>query len=158
MVCSMVNNIICPVFSLCLIDPIALLSWYERSVLWAELHAMSPPTVEGNNNEEEKWKSNIILPWLWYSSCVINFLLFPCKYQHDFWQPKICQVEEKLESGQGKTAVRRFFSRFCTPIFLEVCLWSSFWCTEVDSISAVQSEYMIQMSIALFKTLFFEIF
>lgn len=31
------------------------------------------------------------------------------------------QVEEKLESGQGKTSVRRFFSRFCTPIFLEVC-------------------------------------
>jgi hypothetical protein len=30
------------------------------------------------------------------------------------------QVEEKLESGQGKTSFRRFFSRFCTPIFLEV--------------------------------------
>ncbi|KAI3735765.1 hypothetical protein L6452_15277 [Arctium lappa] len=29
------------------------------------------------------------------------------------------EVEEKLESGQGKTAVRRFFSRFCTPIYLE---------------------------------------
>nr|KAJ0188566.1 hypothetical protein LSAT_V11C900475790 [Lactuca sativa] len=29
------------------------------------------------------------------------------------------RVEEKLESGQGKTAARRFFSRFCTPIFLE---------------------------------------
>ena len=29
------------------------------------------------------------------------------------------EVEEKLESGQGKTAVRRLFSRFCTPIFLE---------------------------------------
>lgn len=29
------------------------------------------------------------------------------------------EVEEKLESGQGKTTVRRFFSRFCTPIFLE---------------------------------------
>ncbi|KAF6170028.1 hypothetical protein GIB67_042833 [Kingdonia uniflora] len=29
------------------------------------------------------------------------------------------EVEEKLESGQGKTAYRRFFSRFCTPIFLE---------------------------------------
>ncbi|KAK2974236.1 hypothetical protein RJ640_016722 [Escallonia rubra] len=28
-------------------------------------------------------------------------------------------VEEKLEAGQGKTTVRRFFSRFCTPIFLE---------------------------------------
>ncbi|KAL4557309.1 hypothetical protein LXL04_035483 [Taraxacum kok-saghyz] len=28
-------------------------------------------------------------------------------------------VEEKLESGQGKTAARRFLSRFCTPIFLE---------------------------------------
>ncbi|WOL03708.1 GDT1-like protein 4 [Canna indica] len=29
------------------------------------------------------------------------------------------EVEEKLESGQGKSALRRFFSRFCTPIFLE---------------------------------------
>lgn len=29
------------------------------------------------------------------------------------------EVEEKLESGQGKAAYRRFFSRFCTPIFLE---------------------------------------
>ncbi|KAM7274416.1 hypothetical protein ACFE04_029080 [Oxalis oulophora] len=29
------------------------------------------------------------------------------------------EVEEKLESGQGKTAFRRFFTRFCTPIFLE---------------------------------------
>ncbi|KAG9150560.1 hypothetical protein Leryth_026674, partial [Lithospermum erythrorhizon] len=28
-------------------------------------------------------------------------------------------VEEKLESGQGKSAYRRFFSRFLTPIFLE---------------------------------------
>ncbi|MQL98427.1 hypothetical protein Taro_031134 [Colocasia esculenta] len=28
-------------------------------------------------------------------------------------------VEEKLEAGQGKTTFRRFFSRFCTPIFLE---------------------------------------
>ncbi|KAG9445722.1 hypothetical protein H6P81_011850 [Aristolochia fimbriata] len=29
------------------------------------------------------------------------------------------EVEEKLEGGQGKTFFRRFFSRFCTPIFLE---------------------------------------
>jgi len=29
------------------------------------------------------------------------------------------QVEEKLESGQGKSSVRRLFARFCTPIFLE---------------------------------------
>ncbi|KAK4771050.1 hypothetical protein SAY87_031582 [Trapa incisa] len=29
------------------------------------------------------------------------------------------EVEEKLESGQGKTTIRRYFSRFCTPIFLE---------------------------------------
>ncbi|GMH11405.1 hypothetical protein Nepgr_013246 [Nepenthes gracilis] len=29
------------------------------------------------------------------------------------------EVEEKLETGQGKTSLRRFFSRFCTPIFLE---------------------------------------
>ncbi|KAH1234971.1 GDT1-like protein 3 [Glycine max] len=27
------------------------------------------------------------------------------------------EVEEKLDGGQGKTSVRRFFSRFCTPIF-----------------------------------------
>uniref|UniRef100_A0A2N9GHB7 GDT1 family protein n=1 Tax=Fagus sylvatica TaxID=28930 RepID=A0A2N9GHB7_FAGSY len=31
----------------------------------------------------------------------------------------VMTVEEKLESGQGKTTFRRFFSRFCTPIFLE---------------------------------------
>ncbi|KAJ7973624.1 GDT1-like protein [Quillaja saponaria] len=30
------------------------------------------------------------------------------------------EVEEKLESGQGKTTFWRFFSRFCTPMFLEV--------------------------------------
>ncbi|CAN8276078.1 unnamed protein product [Cochlearia groenlandica] len=29
------------------------------------------------------------------------------------------EVEEKLESSQGKTPFRRLFSRFCTPIFLE---------------------------------------
>ncbi|XP_022747794.1 GDT1-like protein 3 [Durio zibethinus] len=29
------------------------------------------------------------------------------------------EVEEKLETGQGKASYRRFFSRFCTPIFLE---------------------------------------
>ncbi|CAA7041805.1 unnamed protein product [Microthlaspi erraticum] len=29
------------------------------------------------------------------------------------------EVEEKLESAQGKTPFRRLFSRFCTPIFLE---------------------------------------
>jgi putative Ca2+/H+ antiporter (TMEM165/GDT1 family) len=32
---------------------------------------------------------------------------------------EIEEVEEKLEGGQGKTPLRRFFSRFCTPIFLE---------------------------------------
>ncbi|MED6114657.1 hypothetical protein PIB30_082488 [Stylosanthes scabra] len=32
---------------------------------------------------------------------------------------EIEEVEEKLESGQGKSSFRRFFSRFCTPIFLE---------------------------------------
>ncbi|KAK4480180.1 hypothetical protein RD792_013242 [Penstemon davidsonii] len=35
---------------------------------------------------------------------------------------EIEEVEEKLESGQGKTTMRRFFSRFCTPIYLEVYL------------------------------------
>lgn len=29
------------------------------------------------------------------------------------------EAEEKLEVGQSKTSFRRFFSRFCTPIFLE---------------------------------------
>jgi len=29
------------------------------------------------------------------------------------------EVEEKLENGAGKTTFRRFFTRFCTPIFLE---------------------------------------
>ncbi|KAL6662235.1 hypothetical protein ACP70R_000094 [Stipagrostis hirtigluma subsp. patula] len=29
------------------------------------------------------------------------------------------EVEEKLESGQGKSTIRKFFARFCTPIFLE---------------------------------------
>ncbi|XVF06960.1 hypothetical protein REPUB_Repub06bG0096100 [Reevesia pubescens] len=32
---------------------------------------------------------------------------------------EIEEVEEKLETVQGKTSFRRFFSRFCTPIFLE---------------------------------------
>ncbi|KAJ4795030.1 GDT1-like protein 3 [Rhynchospora pubera] len=32
---------------------------------------------------------------------------------------EIEEVEEKLEAGQGKSRIRRFFSRFCTPIFLE---------------------------------------
>jgi len=32
---------------------------------------------------------------------------------------EIEEVEEKLEAGQGKTTIRKFFSRFCTPIFLE---------------------------------------
>ncbi|KAL8051987.1 hypothetical protein ABFX02_06G182800 [Erythranthe guttata] len=32
---------------------------------------------------------------------------------------EIEEVEEKLEAGQGKTKFRRFFSRFCTPIYLE---------------------------------------
>lgn len=35
-------------------------------------------------------------------------------------------MEEKLEAGQGKAAFRRFFSRFLTPIFLEVWMHISF--------------------------------
>ncbi|KAG7020980.1 GDT1-like protein 3 [Cucurbita argyrosperma subsp. argyrosperma] len=31
----------------------------------------------------------------------------------------VMTVEEKLEAGQSKTSFRRFFLRFCTPIFLE---------------------------------------
>ncbi|KAL8517794.1 hypothetical protein ACS0TY_009204 [Phlomoides rotata] len=34
-------------------------------------------------------------------------------------EKEIEEVEEKLGAGQGKTAFRRFFSRFCTPIYLE---------------------------------------
>lgn len=37
------------------------------------------------------------------------------------------KVEEKLESGQGKTPFRRLFSRFCTPIFLEVYFYGEHW-------------------------------
>ncbi|XP_051120087.1 GDT1-like protein 4 isoform X2 [Andrographis paniculata] len=33
---------------------------------------------------------------------------------------EIEEVEEKLEAGQGKTTIRRFFSRFCTPVYLEL--------------------------------------
>ncbi|XP_020246843.1 GDT1-like protein 4 isoform X2 [Asparagus officinalis] len=33
---------------------------------------------------------------------------------------EIEEVEEKLETGQGKSTHRRFLSRFCTPIFLEL--------------------------------------
>ncbi|KAF0898197.1 hypothetical protein E2562_001839 [Oryza meyeriana var. granulata] len=33
---------------------------------------------------------------------------------------EIEEVEEKLEAGQGKSTFRRIFSRFCTPIFLEL--------------------------------------
>lgn len=36
----------------------------------------------------------------------------------------LVQVEEKLEGGvQKKNLVRRVFARFCTPIFLEVCIY-----------------------------------
>ena len=45
-----------------------------------------------------------------------------CIFFPNFSQRSRHQVEEKLESGQGKTSFRRFFSRFCTPIFLEVLL------------------------------------
>ncbi|KAJ0726003.1 hypothetical protein HanPI659440_Chr12g0465331 [Helianthus annuus] len=48
------------------------------------------------------------------------------------------EVEEKLESGQGKTAARRFFSRFCTPIFLEpVSSYNTLvWKGELEALSA----------------------
>lgn len=96
----------------------------------------------------------INLQSLWSSSHFIIVLIFFCQQQHVFLQAKICQVEEKLEAGQGKTAFRRFFSRFCTPIFLEVGLWPSLRCfsnliTKVDSRSAVQSGYFLQMNFTM---------
>ncbi|RWW24171.1 hypothetical protein BHE74_00012391 [Ensete ventricosum] len=31
-------------------------------------------------------------------------------------------LKKNLSQGKGKSTLRRIFSRFCTPIFLEVCL------------------------------------
>ncbi|PNY03252.1 gdt1-like protein 3-like, partial [Trifolium pratense] len=61
------------------------------------------------------------------SAATVLYLFFGLRLLYIAWRsdPKSSQkkemeeVEEKLESGQGKTSFRRFFSRFCTPIFLE---------------------------------------
>lgn len=55
-------------------------------------------------------------PWRTFDSLFLEMTV-------SFWllgEYEISQVEEKLEAGQGKAAFRRFFSRFLTPIFLEV--------------------------------------
>jgi putative Ca2+/H+ antiporter (TMEM165/GDT1 family) len=60
-------------------------------------------------------------------AATVLYLFFGLRLLYIAWRsdPKASQkkemeeVEEKLESGQGKTTFRRFFSRFCTPIFLE---------------------------------------
>lgn len=61
------------------------------------------------------------------SAATVLYAFFGLRLLYIAWKsdPKASQkkeieeVEEKLESGQGKTSFRRFFSRFCTPIFLE---------------------------------------
>ncbi|KAL6142979.1 hypothetical protein ACLB2K_061254 [Fragaria x ananassa] len=61
------------------------------------------------------------------SAATVLYLFFGLRLLYIAWRsdPKgsqkkeIEEVEEKLESGQGKTTFRRFFSRFLTPIFLE---------------------------------------
>ncbi|KAK8946923.1 GDT1-like protein 4 [Platanthera zijinensis] len=61
------------------------------------------------------------------SAATVLYLFFGLRLLYIAWRsdPKSSQkkemeeVEEKLESGQGKSLYRRFFSRFCTPIFLE---------------------------------------
>jgi putative Ca2+/H+ antiporter (TMEM165/GDT1 family) len=62
------------------------------------------------------------------SAATVLYLFFGLRLLYIAWKsdPKGSQkkemeeVEEKLESGQGKSTLRRFFGRFCTPIFLEV--------------------------------------
>ncbi|CAL4988295.1 unnamed protein product [Urochloa decumbens] len=61
------------------------------------------------------------------SAATVLYLFFGLRLLYIAWKsdPKgsqkkeIEEVEEKLESGQGKSTFRRFFARFCTPIFLE---------------------------------------
>ncbi|CAA2999019.1 GDT1 3 [Olea europaea subsp. europaea] len=64
------------------------------------------------------------------SAATVLYAFFGLRLLYIAWRsdPKCSQkkemeeVEEKLETGQGKTTFRRFFSRFCTPIYLEVYL------------------------------------
>jgi putative Ca2+/H+ antiporter (TMEM165/GDT1 family) len=61
------------------------------------------------------------------SAATVLYLFFGLRLLYIAWRSdskssqkkEIEEVEEKLEGGQGKTTFRRFFSRFCTPIFLE---------------------------------------
>ncbi|KAG6388120.1 hypothetical protein SASPL_153319 [Salvia splendens] len=61
------------------------------------------------------------------SAATVLYAFFGLRLLYIAWKsdPKASQkkeieeVEEKLEAGQGKTTWRRFFSRFCTPIYLE---------------------------------------
>ncbi|XP_042473271.1 GDT1-like protein 4 [Zingiber officinale] len=61
------------------------------------------------------------------SAATVLYAVFGLRLLYIAWRsgPKASQkkeieeVEEKLESGQGKSTLRRFFTRFCTPIFLE---------------------------------------
>ncbi|CAA2999018.1 GDT1 3 [Olea europaea subsp. europaea] len=61
------------------------------------------------------------------SAATVLYAFFGLRLLYIAWRsdPKCSQkkemeeVEEKLETGQGKTTFRRFFSRFCTPIYLE---------------------------------------
>lgn len=61
------------------------------------------------------------------SAATVLYAFFGLRLLYIAWRadPKASQkkeieeVEEKLDGGQGKTATRRFFSRFCTPIYLE---------------------------------------
>ncbi|KAL6875592.1 hypothetical protein ACP4OV_013105 [Aristida adscensionis] len=61
------------------------------------------------------------------SAATVLYLFFGLRLLYIAWKsdPKGSQkkemeeVEEKLESGQGKSTIRKVFARFCTPIFLE---------------------------------------
>ncbi|KAL8130651.1 hypothetical protein V2J09_019806 [Rumex salicifolius] len=60
------------------------------------------------------------------SAATILYCFFGLRLLYIAWrsdskaaQKEMEEVEEKLEGGQGKSTIRRFFSRFCTPIFLE---------------------------------------
>ncbi|KMZ66409.1 GDT1-like protein 4 [Zostera marina] len=64
------------------------------------------------------------------SAATVLYLFFGLRLLYIAWRSdsktsaasqkkEIDEVEEKLESQQGKSSYRRFFSRFCTPIFLE---------------------------------------
>lgn len=61
------------------------------------------------------------------SAATVLYLFFGLRLLYIAWRSdskssqkkEFEEVEEKLEGGQGKTSYRRFFSRFCTPIFLE---------------------------------------